>query len=148
MKDSPRKKALKKELQLKKTENKSLKRKLDKLETDAEYDRSFQTCNYERTMQDLREVVEQFEQATISHTSTKEKLEQELKNLQDQFETKTRELDEIQAKIANSPNLRNIKRQVKRAKLTAEKRKTELKVKDDTIELLKTENEVKDLEYK
>ena len=74
--------ALKKELQLKKTEIKSLKRKLDKLETDEEYDRSFQTCDYERTMQDLREVVEQFEQAIISRTSTKEKLEQELKKLQ------------------------------------------------------------------
>ena len=86
-------------------------------------------------MQDLREVVEQFKQAAISHTSTKEKLEQELKNLQDQFEKKTRELHKIQAKLANSPKLRNIKRQVKRAKLTAEKRKTELKVKDDTIEL-------------
>ena len=67
-------------------------------------------------MQDLREVVEQFKQAAISHTSTKEKLEQELKNLQDQFEKKTRELHKIQAKLANSPKLRNIKRQVKRAK--------------------------------
>ena len=66
------------------------------------------------------------------------------------MKTKKKALDELQEKLAiktaNSPsnsNMKNVKRQAKRAKLTIKKQNEKLKEQQETIKTLKLENEGK-----
>ena len=95
LKDTPRKRDLKKKLHEQKHEYKAVKRKLDELKTECAAQQSECEINmamYERALQYLTSVVEQYKQATILHATGQEQMMQKLSQLQSQFEDKTKHL--------------------------------------------------------
>ena len=144
--DTLRKAELKKELFAKNRENKTLKRKCLSLETETEemgQEYSDLLGAYQKNMEELLLISENYRQATIDHEKDHEELRIELQTIQEQFDKKSEEMDAISVKLATaketSPgaaarkNVKNLKRQVKRSKVTIDRKNDELQEKKDKL---------------